>query len=385
MKSDLNSRRKSFSNSNYVRKEKNNIRKLNPDIFCFNLQSAFIYQCTHSSFYYSKLKDKNIMKLDSEEFSFIKSIIQENKFIDKDQIFVLPFFKTLMEHVEKNKITLNKRDNAIKSIIKSLPKSQNISIEKITEKFNNTAESNSLLKIKKSTVHTIMRKRLNLHFKKITVRNGKLLKINFLKFSFFFIKIISRALSLNLKLVFIDESGFRLKNNHYKNWIFDKEQIYKNNYNDKKINLILAVSKDNILHYQINKENTDSKIFKKFMNELIEKFKEKEIEKYLFILDNFSGHLTLELFEFYKEKKIKILFGVPYASNFNMIENVFRLIKNNTYKKLYNNLEELTKDIIEILSLDSTRNSLNNLFIETLGEYVSFFEENKLINLNLDK
>ena len=68
-----------------------------------------------------------------------------------------------------------------------------------------------------------------------------------------------------------------------------------------------------------------------------------------------------------------------------MIENVFRLIKNNTYKKLYNNLEELTKDIIEILSLDSTRNSLNNLFIETLGEYVSFFEENKLINLNLDK
>ena len=68
-----------------------------------------------------------------------------------------------------------------------------------------------------------------------------------------------------------------------------------------------------------------------------------------------------------------------------MIENAFRLIKNNTYKKLYNNLEELTKDIIEILSLDSTRNSLNNLFIETLGEYVSFFEENKLINLNLDK
>ena len=72
---------------------------------------------------------------------------------------------------------------------------------------------------------------------------------------------------LGLKLVFIDESGFRLKNTHYKNWIFDKEQIYKNNYNDKKINLILAVSKENIIHYQINKENTDSKIFKKLMSE----------------------------------------------------------------------------------------------------------------------
>ena len=209
MKSDLNSRRKSFSNSNYVRKEKNNIRKLNPDIFCFNLQSAFIYQCTHSSFYYSKLKNKNIMKLDSEEFSFIKSIIQENKFIDKDQIFVLPFFKTLMEHVEKNKITLNKRDNAIKSIIKSLPKSQNISIEKITEQFNNTVESNSLLKIKKSTVHTIMRKRLNLHFKKITVRNGKLLKINFLKFSFFFYKNNFKSIISKFEISFYRRIGIQ--------------------------------------------------------------------------------------------------------------------------------------------------------------------------------
>ena len=121
------------------------------------------------------------------------------------------------------------------------------------------------------------------------------------------------------------------------------------------------------------------------MSELIEKFKEKEVEKYLFILDNFSGHLTLELFEFYKEKKIKILFGVPYASNFNMIENVFRLIKNNTYIKLYDSTETIAKDIIEILGRDSTRNSLNNLFIETLGEYISFIEENNLINLNLDK
>ena len=69
-----------------------------------------------------------------------------------------------------------------------------------------------------------------------------------------------------MKFVFIDESGFKLGGAHCKNWIFDKEQIYKNNYNDKKINFILAVSKDNILHYQINKENTDSKIFKKFMN-----------------------------------------------------------------------------------------------------------------------
>ena len=114
MKKNLNSKRKSFTNSKYIRVQKNNIRKLNPDIFSFNLHHSFIYQCTHSSFYYSKLKDKNIMKLNNDEFSFINNIIQNNKFIDRDQIFVLPFFKTLMENVVKNEIILTDRDKIVK-------------------------------------------------------------------------------------------------------------------------------------------------------------------------------------------------------------------------------------------------------------------------------
>ena len=146
-----------------------------------------------------------------------------------------------------------------------MPGSQEISSKTDTDKYNEMANSYDLPKIKKSTMHSIMRKRLHMHFKKITVKNDKLLRMDYIKFSFFFIKIISRALSLGLKLVFIDESGFRLKNSHYKTWVFDKEQIYSKNYNEKKINLILAVSKDDILHYQIIKENTNSEIFINFI------------------------------------------------------------------------------------------------------------------------
>ena len=374
---------KSSTKSKNIQLEKNKIRKLNPDIFNFNINDIFIYQCTYSSFYFRKLEDKNIMKLDANELAFIHKIILDNK-NENDDIFVLPFFKTLMENAQKNNLALDDRDIVINTLIKSLPKSQSISIQKVTEKFNEIANSYDLQKIKKSTMHSIMRKRLHMHFKKITVKNDKLLRTDYIKFSFFFIKIISRALFLWLKLVFIDESGFRLKNSHYKTWVFDKEQIYSKNYNEKKINLILAVSKDDILHYQIIKENTNSEIFINFMNKLIDKLKEKKIENFLFILDNFSGHLTLQLFKFYREKKIKILFSVPYASNFNMVENVFRLIKNITYKKLYDDIELLTKDIINIINLDTTINSLNRLFSETLGEYISFIEKNRLINLNLD-
>ena len=375
--------RKSSTKSKNIRLEKNKIRKLNPDIFNFNINDIFIYQCTYSSFYFRKLEDKNIMKLDANELAFIHKIILDNK-NENDDIFVLPFFKTLMENAQKNNLALDDRDIVINTLIKSLPKSQSISIQKVTEKFNEIANSYDLPKIKKSTMHSIMRKRLHMHFKKITVKNDKLLRMDYIKFSFFFIKIISRALFLGLKLVFIDESGFRLKNSHYKTWVFDKEQIYSKNYNEKKINLILAVSKDDILHYQIIKENTNSEIFINFMDHLIDKLKEKKIENFLFILDNFSGHLTLQLFKFYREKKLKILFGVPYASNFNMVENVFRLIKNITYKKLYDDIELLTKDIINIINLDTTINSLNRLFSETLGEYISFIEKNRLIDLNLD-
>ena len=234
MKNKISSSLKSLTNSKNNRLEKNKIRKLNPDIFNFNINDIFIYQCTHSSFYFRKLEDKNIMKLNDCEFDFINKIIIDNKIMNKDLIFVLPFFKTLMENAQKNYLVLNDRDIVIQTLIKSLPKSQNISIQKVTEKFNEIANSHYLQKIKKSTMHSIMRKRLHMHFKKLTVKNDKLLRMDYIKFSFFFIKIISRALIIGLKLVFIDESGFRLKNNHYKTWVFDKEQIYSNNYNEKK-------------------------------------------------------------------------------------------------------------------------------------------------------
>ena len=60
---------------------------------------------------------------------------------------------------------------------------------------------------------------------------------------------------------------------------------------------------------------------------------------------------------------MKILFNIPYFSNFNMVENVFRLIKNITYKKLYKIINYLIEDIKNILIDDKTIKSLNKLYI----------------------
>ena len=177
-----------------------------------------------------------------------------------------------------------------------------------------------------------MRKKLQLHFRKKTIKNEILITHEFIKYSFFFLKIICRAINMGLKFIFCDESGFFLFNNNFYNWSFDKEEIFFRKGKNEKVNLLLAVSNEKVFHFKINKENTTSSVFKVFMDELLQKMSKEERESHIIILDNFSGHLTYDLFQFYQENNMKILFNIPYFSTFNMVENVFRLIKNITYK-----------------------------------------------------
>jgi len=378
------SKRKDSNNiNNKSNAIKRTIRKMNPDPFHFNKQSCFIYQPILSNIYYNKLQNKNLMKPSNQEMTNFKNISIQFGIKREDVIMVLPFFKELMENVVKIKQSLNKRDILIQTLINSSPKNHNISIEKITNEFNSIAEKEGLKKIGKSTMHSIFRKKLHLLFRKKTIKNKKLITKNFIKYSFFFIKIVARSMSLGLKFIYIDESGFSLSNNNFKSWFCQDEEIYYGSNLKSRINLILGVTDNKVIHYQINEENTSSTIFKSFMDELVGKIEQDEKKDYVFILDNFSGHLTAELFELYKDKKIKVLFGVPYASNFNMVENVFRLIKNKTYKRIYNSIDVLKNDIVSILNNNSTKLTLKKLFNETIREYIKFIEKNKHFNLDL--
>lgn len=382
----LNKKTKKKDSSNVNDKSlaiKRAIRKMNPDPFHFNKQSCFIYQPILSNIYYNKLKNKNLMKPSNQEMMIFNNISIQFEKKREDVIMVLPFFKELMENVVKVKPSFNKRDILIQTLIKSSPKNHNISIEKITNEFNSIAEKKGLKKIGKSTMHTIFRKKFHLVFKKKTIKNKNLITKNFIKYSFFFIKIVARSMSLGLKFIYIDESGFSLSNNNFKSWFFKDEEIYYGSNLKSRINLILGVTDNKVIHYQVNKENTTSAIFKSFMDELVGKIDQDEKEDYVFILDNFAGHLTAELFELYKYNKIKVLFGVPYASNFNMVENVFRLIKNKTYKRIYNSIDILKNDIVAILNDNNTKLTLKKLFNETIREYIKFIEKNKHFNLDL--
>ena len=68
------------------------------------------------------------------------------------------------------------------------------------------------------TFTRILRFHLNIHFLKTSVKNPKI-DINKYKFMrFLFIKGILRALIFGLKILFIDETSFKLNNANYYQW-----------------------------------------------------------------------------------------------------------------------------------------------------------------------
>ena len=112
---------------------------------------------------------------------------------------------------------------------------------------------------------------------------------------------------------------------------------------------------------------------------------EEEKSRTVFIMDNHSSYLTPQLFQFYHEKKLKVLFGVLYFSQLNMIELVFRGLKNITYKLLFKTNKEMEKKVKETLNDKNFCLSYRYYFKETLNNnnYLCFLKNNKSLNLNL--
>lgn len=365
--------------------KKNKIRKSNPDIFHFNLDSAFIYEPRYCSFHYTKLSNPNSMKPNQGELTYLKDIINNisnSKEINNDMIFVLPFFAEIMSEVIKVIPELDEKSLLIKNIIALSSNIGHISVRKITEKYNEIADLNNKPKISKSQVHRIIKNKLKYSYRKTIPKTHKLISEKYIKYSFFFLKIFLRSIKLNITPIYIDESGFTNLNTNLYTWRSEEQEIYTNFKKIEKINLILAASPKKIYYYTITNSSTDSIIFEKFIIDLINKITDEQIKNYLFVLDNASFHLTLNMFEIYNKKQLKVLFGVPYKSNFNMTELIFRYIKNYTYKKLYNNIELLKNDIKNIINDKKMNDTLPKLYKETLNSYFTYITKNNNKNLN---
>ena len=125
------------------------------------------------------------------------------------------------------------------------------------------------------------------------------------------------------------------------------KRLIKNNYilPRTKYTVISAISNKKIIHNKIIKGSANAIVFLKFIKNIINGTKEKEL--YL-LMDNTRIHHAKIVKEYIKTTKHKILFNVPYMPEYNPIEKFFSEIKfyirskKNNHKKtcLINNINK---------------------------------------------
>ena len=362
---------------------KRKIRAKNPNYLYFNFNSSFIYESRLYLDYYSKLSDNNKMKPNNDEINLLKesiNSIEELKGLETNPISIkIPLvYANFFDNMVKKPLILNQKELEIKNIIDTHNNIKSLSCSKISNIYNELYHNS----ISKKTVHRILTKKLNYSFRKTSIKNSKLLSTESMKQTFFVLKVILRIIKLGGELVYIDESAFYNQNNNFKMWRKGDQDIYFDIKENKKVNLILAVTSSKVVYYKITNDTTNSEAFTLFITELLDKLKDEEKQKYFFFMDNLSAHATASLFSLYYERKAKIIFNTPYRSNFNMVELCFRDIKRETYTHLYNDMEQLIKDIDKILNSEKFKKKLKNFYKSTLEQYLKYIVDNNSININ---
>ena len=129
-----------------------------------------------------------------------------------------------------------------------------------------------------------------------------------------------------------------------------------------KRSLIVAISNEKVIQYEVLKDkNVNGEIFKKFIEDLTKKIKNKYI-----LMDNINFHKSKNIAEIIEKSNNKILFIPPYSPEFNPIEKVFSVFKAYINKKI--NPTTKFKNINSIIELffEKTTN-FNNYYTYSFG------------------
>lgn len=351
----------------------------------FTEKSNFYYLVKSITFFNRFVGNFNLYKPSYDEINYLIEIINSynNQNIDNNYIFnensIIPYFKNAIRNLEKVPLLYNDINCKINNIIEELKIKGSISIKKVIECYKN--KYGKILS--KTTVHRKLRNKLKYSYRKTIIKPIDLEKTIYKKMSFLFIKIIIRALILKLNFIFLDESNFHLKNPSFKTWLKQGDLAHFGNKYNNKINFLLAVSDKKVINYKFTNKNTNTAEFIKFFLETIDKLNEEEKQKTLFIMDNHVSHISKETLDVVKNKKLKVLYSVPYESKFNPIELSFRHIKNIIYKNIFKSINQIKRLVVDVLNSKKFEKTLYKNFLETLNVYINYCIKNDSEDLNL--
>lgn len=362
-------------------------------ILNFDANDSFYFKLTNINNTLKQIAKKSEIKFNQNDINSLNDeLICINNLINRnddelEKINSIPEFYNGL----KNSIQLKKQksEKAIKieKIINNYSGSKRLTLKMISLLYLEEYSA----KIDKMTVSRILKKELDLHYRKTIIKTPKLMEDNYKLMTYLFLKGVSRCLMLGLELVFIDETGFSLNNANLKVWRNSTKQIYggcRGN-GKEKINLILAINKKEIiLGHRYKNETITSEEFLGFLEDLKDTLGEQLIKKSVFILDNASYHTGEEIKKFAIENKLKFLFTVPYKSEYIAIEYVFNLMKNHTYNTINKNIKELAKQIDGLIDDKKINDDIKKIYRLTLEKYLDFEkinEKNNEVGILIDR
>ena len=355
----------------------------NPLITKFSTASHFIYESFEYKRYFQKIRDKNRLKLSNDEFKYLEQIISDMEIkneISKGNEFIgieNKLAKDLFNFYQQPK-TRNPLEQFLLEEFAKQESRTNFTCRKLAKKY----ESITKISIGKSTIYNILKNHLGLKWRKTTIKTNKIKRRGNILMMLTFIKIVTRCIYQKFNIIYCDESSLQTFNNHLKIWTDTKEDFTSKLAPKKRFNLLMAINENEIVHFKINKDNTNKTTFLDFMKELNKILNDKKIKPYVIILDNLSCHKTKELIDYFSENKINIIFNAPYISKFNAIEYSFRDLKKIIYSRIYHDEEELISDVNKILISDDFRKKLINHCKEAYLNYLNFYKQEKVLNLN---
>lgn len=200
-------------------------------------------------------------------------------------------------------------------------------------------------KISYSAMYNIITNVLDIHFKGIVNLNSRrnTLKNKEIQRLYFIRKYLNEE--ENAKILYLDESSFNNYKRKTRKWACKANScIFTDNGRIKSVNLMICMSDERIEHYFINKTTNNCDSFIMFMKKLIVKLEKinqlsisGENKKFIVVLDNCKIHKAKSLINWIKNKNVNLLYLPPYRPEINSSEYLFRRLKKEFYRRIFNN------------------------------------------------
>ena len=231
----------------------------------------------------------------------------------------------LAEKQKYNKIS--KYTNSVKEyIIKYVCKKINFNCKKITmlvkTRFN--------INCSKSAIYSIL-KQNNITHKRIKIKTKFSNKSKTRKM----INILKKNVNAIGKenIISIDESSFDTHINSHYGWSKKGSRINAIKRKQRiRYSVISAISMNKVINVTIIKGSVNSIVFIEFIKNVINKIQKNKV----LFMDNARIHHSKLFTEYIKTIKNKVLYNVPYCSEYNPIEMVFSKVKSMVHKRTNN-------------------------------------------------